>query len=95
MLIAKCIAMLMHTITAPGRDQQLQEQLWEISVNIVKDYLTPEVLEKYGSAENSQSQERDQKVKDAEEPLSGGLSEEQQQSKLAEADDNVSGEQEQ
>lgn len=30
------------------RNKQIQEQLWEISVNIVKDFLSPEVLEKYG-----------------------------------------------
>ena len=28
----------------------MQEQLWDISINIVKDYLSPEVLEKYGPA---------------------------------------------
>lgn len=77
-----------------GRDQQLQQQLWEISVNIVKDYLTPELLQKYGRPENSQSLERDQEVMDSEEPLSGGLSQEQQQSKPAEADENASDEQE-
>ena len=30
-----------------------QEQLWEISVNIVKDYLSPEILENYGPADKS------------------------------------------
>ena len=33
----------------PFRNEKFQEQLWEISVNAVKDYLSPEVLEKYGS----------------------------------------------
>ena len=31
------------------RNDELQEQLWEISINIVKDWITPEILEKYGS----------------------------------------------
>ena len=31
------------------RNEEFQEQLWEISVTAVKDYLSPEVLEKYGS----------------------------------------------
>ena len=30
------------------RNETAQEQLWDISINIVKDYLSPEVLEKYG-----------------------------------------------
>lgn len=30
------------------RNEKLQEELWEISVSIVKDFLSPEVLEKYG-----------------------------------------------
>ena len=30
------------------RQERAQEQLWEISINIVKDYLSPEVLDKYG-----------------------------------------------
>ena len=28
---------------------ELQEQLWEISSNIVKEWLSPELFEKYGS----------------------------------------------
>ena len=35
---------------SPSRDEANQEQLWEISINIVKDYLSPEVLERYGTA---------------------------------------------
>ena len=27
----------------------MQEQLWEISINIVKDWITPEIRDKYGS----------------------------------------------
>ena len=87
--------MLIYTITGLCRDQQLQQQLWEISVNIVKDYLTPEVLEKYGCPENSQSREQDQEVIDVQEPSPGSLSKEQQQRELAEADKNASDEQEQ
>ena len=34
---------------SPSRDEAQQEQLWEISINIVKDYLSPEVFEKYGA----------------------------------------------
>ena len=34
------------------RNVQLQEQLWEISINIVKDYLTPDVLSKYGAPQS-------------------------------------------
>ena len=34
---------------SPSRDEAQQEQLWEISINIVKDYLSPEVLERYGA----------------------------------------------
>ena len=35
--------------TSLYRNAELQEQLWEISINIVKDWITPEILEKYGS----------------------------------------------
>ena len=35
--------------TSLYRNTELQEQLWEISINIVKDWITPEILEKYGS----------------------------------------------
>ena len=37
------------TMFSPSRDEAQQEQLWEISINIVKDYLSPEVFEKYGA----------------------------------------------
>ena len=87
--------MLVCTVTGLGRDQELQKRLWEISINIVKDYLTPEVLEKYGCPENSQPRERDQEAIDVEEPLSDGLSKEQQRGKLAEVDENTNDEQEQ
>ena len=39
----------MTSLTSLYRNAQLQEQLWEISINIVKDWMTPEILEKYGS----------------------------------------------
>ena len=32
------------------RDEAAQEQLWEISINIVKNYLSPDVFDKYGQA---------------------------------------------
>lgn len=38
-----------------GRDVHLQEQLWEISINVVKDYLTPDVLSKYGVPQSYRS----------------------------------------
>ena len=37
------------SFTSLYRNTELQEQLWEISINIVKDWITPEILEKYGS----------------------------------------------
>ena len=45
----------MHRSTNPLlsvliRDEQLQEQLWEISVKAVREHLSPEILEQYGSA---------------------------------------------
>ena len=30
------------------RDESQQEQLWEISINMIKEFLTPELLERYG-----------------------------------------------
>ena len=36
-------------LTSLYRNTELQEQLWEISINIVKDWITPEILQKYGS----------------------------------------------
>ena len=33
-----------------ARDETLQEQLWEISVNAIRTYLSPEILERYGEA---------------------------------------------
>ena len=39
----------MTSLTSLYRNAELQEQLWEISINIVKDWITPEILEKYGS----------------------------------------------
>ena len=41
------------------RNQQLQEHLWKISINIVKGYLSPEVLEKYGASESTQDTKND------------------------------------
>ena len=31
------------------RNEASQEQLWEISINAVKDWLSPEILAKYGA----------------------------------------------
>ena len=47
---------------SPSRDEAQQEQLWEISINIVKDYLSPEVFEKYGAtlATGAPSEQADQ-----------------------------------
>ena len=44
------------------RKEELQEQLWEISVNIVKHHLSPEVLGQYGAAftAGSTGQQRDE-----------------------------------
>ena len=33
------------------RNEALQEQLWEISVTAIKDWLSPEILAKYGPLE--------------------------------------------
>ena len=35
------------------RNEQLQERLWEISIRAVKQHLSSEALEKYGSAQAS------------------------------------------
>ena len=43
------------------RNEELQEQLWEIGVNIVKDYLSPEVLRQYGAALTAGSTGQQQK----------------------------------
>ena len=50
------------TMFSPSRDEAQQEQLWEISINIVKDYLSPEVFEKYGAtlATGAPSEQADQ-----------------------------------
>ena len=46
-------AMLIRICTfGHGRNVQLQEQLWEISINIVKDHLTPDVMSKYGAPQS-------------------------------------------
>lgn len=37
-----------HLYHLPPRDKVVQEQLWGISVKIVKEFLSPEVLAKYG-----------------------------------------------
>eukprot|EP00731_Ephydatia_muelleri_P030503 Em0022g17a len=39
-----------------ARDESLQEQLWEISVNALRTYLSPEVLERYGEANRGSTQ---------------------------------------
>eukprot|EP00731_Ephydatia_muelleri_P030488 Em0022g2a len=39
-----------------ARDESLQEQLWEISVNILRTYLSPEVLERYEEANRGSTQ---------------------------------------
>ena len=39
------------------RDEELQEQLWEISIERVRDWLSPEILEKYGTRIPSQPNE--------------------------------------
>ena len=33
------------------RDESKQEQLWEISINMIKEFLAPEVLERYGPSQ--------------------------------------------
>jgi len=38
----------LNIVPSPPRDKVVQEQLWGISVNIVKEFLSPEVLAKYG-----------------------------------------------
>ena len=40
--------------TLPNRNEQHQEQLWEISVKILKDRLSPPVLEQYGPTLHSE-----------------------------------------
>ena len=37
------------------RDEQLQEQLWEISIEAVREHLSPGILEQYGSAHGIQT----------------------------------------
>lgn len=39
-----------YLLNLPLRDETLQEQLWEISVNAIRTYLSPEILERYGEA---------------------------------------------
>ena len=40
-------------------NQQLQEHLWQISINIVKGYLSPEALDKYGPSESTRDTSSD------------------------------------
>ena len=42
------------------RDEKQQEQLWEISINMIKEFMTPEVLQQYGPALPVSSQEEQQ-----------------------------------
>ena len=66
--------LLLTTLTSLYRNAELQEQLWEISINIVKDWITPEILEKYGSridftkpkvdGESTQNQEEEEETGD-------------------------------
>lgn len=41
--------------TDMSRDEQLQEQLWEISIEAVREHLSPGILEQYGSAHGIQT----------------------------------------
>ncbi len=34
------------------RNSELQEQLWQVSIEKVKDWLSPDILEKYGQRGN-------------------------------------------
>ena len=36
------------------RNEAFQEQLWEISCNMLKDYLSPDILREYGPSETEQ-----------------------------------------
>ena len=38
-------------VPACHRNQSHQEQLWEISCNLLKDYLSPDILREYGPSE--------------------------------------------
>ena len=40
---------MLTVLSYSNRSPELQEQLWEVSVNKVKDWVTPEILEKYGA----------------------------------------------
>ena len=51
LLYGKTMLISMYTF-GHDRNVQFQEQLWEISINIVKDYLTPDVLSKYGAPQS-------------------------------------------
>ena len=42
------------SIPTVSRDESQQEQLWEISINMIKEFLTPELLERYGGRVSSQ-----------------------------------------
>ena len=40
-----CLVLFFH-----NRNEQYQEELWDISIKAIRQYLSPEVLEKYGAA---------------------------------------------
>ena len=70
-----------------GRNVQLQEQLWEISINIVKDYLTPDVLSKYGAPQSYRTTdvcERGQEAAGVDEQVSDSASHQQPHHNLTE-----------
>ena len=45
-----------HLFSSRYRNEQFQEELWKISVDLVKAFLSPDILEKYGPAQTATSQ---------------------------------------
>ena len=60
-----------------NRNEQYQEELWKISCELLKDWMSPEIWEKYGpskqndndtmDADSNQSQKQDRHCNDEEE----------------------------
>ena len=53
-----------HLIPACHRNESHQEQLWEISCNLLKDYLSPDIWREYGPSEVQPPAETEQAVKE-------------------------------
>ena len=79
----------------PDRTEQLQEQLWEISVGAVGEYLSPEVRERFisrtteqsGAVSTAEQQPTDGKLEESDGKLDGKV--EQDDGKVEEDDDRI------